>query len=161
MKKILLSFALLLAGIAMNGQTVSKLMKKYKNEPGVELININKNMMKLAKLGGGMFGFGKNEFSFDDNMKVDSLKVLELDECDDVLKKKFLDDFSALDLEKEGYEMLISTNEDDEKVRIYGRKDGNICKEILILGCDKEETDLVQIFGKIDFNKFLENAKSE
>ena len=46
MKKILLSFALLLAGIAVNGQTVSKLMKKYKNEPGVELININKNMMK-------------------------------------------------------------------------------------------------------------------
>ena len=161
MKKILLSFALLLAGIAVNGQTVSKLMKKYKNEPGVELININKNMMKLAKLGGGMFGFGKNEFSFDDNMKVNSLKVLELDECDDVLKKKFLDDFSALDLEKEGYEMLISTNEDDEKVRIYGRKGGNLCKEILILGCDKEETDLVQIFGKIDFNKFLENAKSE
>ena len=47
MKKILLSFALLLAGIAVNGQTVSKLMKKYKNEPGVELINIDKNMMKL------------------------------------------------------------------------------------------------------------------
>lgn len=44
-------------------------------------------MMKLAKLGGGMFGFGKNEFSFDDNMKVDSLKVLELDECDDALKR--------------------------------------------------------------------------
>ena len=65
MKKILLSFALLLAGVAVNGQTVSKLMKKYKNKPGAELINIDKNMMKLAKLGGGMFGFGKNEFSFE------------------------------------------------------------------------------------------------
>lgn len=32
MKKILLSFALLLAGIAVNGQTVSELMKKIQEQ---------------------------------------------------------------------------------------------------------------------------------
>lgn len=161
MRKIIIAFALLLVGVAVNGQTVDKLMKKYKDKPGVELIHVNKSMLTLAKLGGKEMNFGNNKISVTDDSKVKEVNILTFEGCGESLKKDFEKDFSTANLEDNGYELLLNTNEDDENVNIFAKKEGEICKEVVIQAIDKEDTVLVQIFGEIDLKKLMENADKD
>lgn len=156
-----MAFALLLVGVAVNGQTVDKLMKKYKDKPGVELIHVNKSMLTLAKLGGKEMNFGNNKISVTDDSKVKELNILTFEGCGEKVKKDFEKDFSTANFEDNGYELILNANEDGEKVDIFGKKDGEICKELVVKAIDKEDTVLVQIFGEIDLKKLMGNADKD
>lgn len=78
---------------------------------------------------------------------VDSLKILVLEDCNASIKNKFVK--KNINWKKYGYEPVVVTNEDDENVQIYAKKNGDNFKEIVVrVASGKDEGVLVQSVWK-------------
>ena len=160
MKKIFLSIALALATTVCTAQSVNDVVREFKSAKGATCLNLNKSMIKLM-------GEGKEQLSLPENIKlgdlgevgkdIDSVKILVLEDCNASVKKKFVK--KNINWEKYGYEPVVVTNEDNENVQIYAKKNGDNFKEIVVrVASGKDEGVLVQVFGNID-PKMLNNNK--
>ncbi|MBP7374204.1 MAG: DUF4252 domain-containing protein [Prevotella sp.] len=160
MKKIFLSIVLALATTVCTAQSVNDVIREFKGAKGAVCLNIDKSMMKLMAQGKGKMSLPEN-INLGDlgeiGKAVDSLKVLVLEDCNASIKNKFVK--KNINWEKYGYEPIVVTNEDDENVQIYAKKNGDNFKEIVVrVASGKDEGVLVQVFGNID-PKMLNNMK--
>lgn len=148
MKKTAFIIVWLFAGmLSMSAQTVDELFKEYKDKKHVECIEIPKAMMAFAK------GFVKNDGDGDIVKKINSMKVLTI-ENDADLCKEFAS--KATKLDKNGYETMVNSNEDNEKALILVKTKGETITEMVILSIEPSECTLVQLKGKLkssDINK--------
>lgn len=88
---------------------------------------------------------------------IDSVKILTLEDCNASIKKKFAN--KNINWDKYGYESVLTSKEDGENVEIFGKKDGDVFKEIVIRVVSGDDDNvLLQVFGKID-PKMLNNNK--
>ena len=66
------------------------------------------------------------------------------------------------DCQSEGYETVISSNEDGEIARILMKMEKDKIREIVILSLEEDEANLIRIKGAIDpkqLNEIIENNK--
>lgn len=144
MKKVMMMAALAFMTMTVQAQmSVDRLMRKYKNSPKAEYVHVPKVMMTLAKT--------IKTGDADDYMKylkhIDSIKVLDMEDCSNAVKQQFFKDVTQL--KTAGYEELMVAKEADEQTVILAKRNKTGIKELVIVESDDDDAALIQILGNI------------
>lgn len=144
MKKVMIIAALAFMTMAVQAQmSVDRLMRKYKHSPKAEYVHVPKMMMTLAK--------AIKTGDADDYTKylkhIDSIKVLDMEDCSNAVKQQFFKDVTQL--KTAGYEELMTAKEADEQTVILAKRNKTGIKELVIVDSDDDDAALIQIMGNI------------
>ena len=141
MKKVMMMAVLAFMAMSVQAQmSVDGLMKKYKNSPKAEYVHVPKAMITLAK--------AIKTGDADDYTKylkhIDSIKVLDMEDCSNAVKQQFLKD--ANQLKTAGYEVLMTAK---EQTVILTKRNKTGIKELVIVDSGDDDAALIQIMGNI------------
>lgn len=143
MKKIIAALALIMACQGTFAQNIDTLFSQFKNEKGAEFINIPTLVIKFART----FMSINNNKSYHLMKGVKSVKVLDMEDCTEEVKKNFLQETQKLNLH--GYETLVQTKQDGEEVKLIAKMDEEAINELIILITGNKDCGLSLIKGKI------------
>ena len=144
MRKVMMIAALAFMTMTVQAQmSVDRLMRKYKHSPKAEYVHVPKMMMTLAK--------AIKTGDADDYTKylkhIDSIKVLDMEDCSNAVKQQFFKDVTQL--KTAGYEELMTVKEADEQTVILAKRNKTGIKELVIVESDNDDAALIQILGNI------------
>ena len=144
MKKVMMMAVLALMAMSVQAQmSVDGLMKKYKKLPKAEYVHVPKAMITLAK--------AIKTGDADDYTKylknIDSIKILDMEDCSNAVKQQFLKD--ANQLKTAGYEVLMTAKEAKEQTVILTKRNKTGIKELVIVDSGDDDAALTQILGNI------------
>ena len=138
--------------------SVDRLMRKYKHSPKAEYVHVPKMMMSLAK--------AIKTGDADDYTKylkhIDSIKVLDMEDCSKAVKQQFFKDVARL--KTVGYEELMTAKEADEQTVIMVKRSKTRIKELVIVDSGDDDAALIQILGNIknsEIQKILAEEKKK
>ncbi len=153
MKKLLILCVMVLACRLGSAQQVSDLFSKYAHVQNAESVSVSPLLIKFARL----FADGDDARAL---KGINSLRVLDLDDCADEVKQRFASDASALEVK--GYESLMEASKNDEKTRFLLKMQDDVVRELLIVCGGVDDCALIQIKGKMtleDVVTLAENSK--
>ncbi len=159
MKKVMMIAALAFMTMTVQAQmSVDRLMRKYKHSPKAEYVHVPKMMMTLAK--------AIKTGDADDYTKylkhIDSIKVLDMEDCSNAVKQQFFKDVTRL--KTVGYEELMTAKEADEQTVIMVKRSKTRIKELVIVDSGDDNAALIQILGNIknsEIQKILAEEKKK
>lgn len=123
---------------------VSEAFTKYRFKDGVTTITVP----------GWVIGLAANFGDLDDNERdilecIDKVRVLVVED-DDLNKRINLhEEFSTKINKRNDYEELMTVKDKDENVTIYGKMDGNVITEMVVL-VGGDDNVMVYVRGEID-----------
>ncbi len=136
--------ALLMGVAGALATTVDEIIDEFHAEEGVEYMNFPKVTTAMLK----PFIKGKVDDDVADLVKgVHSVRILTLDDCKDRVRKRFAKAVAKLD--DGAYETVVSTNDEDETVRILVKEEGEYISEVVVLTVDEDDGSLVHVKGKL------------
>ncbi len=141
MKKLFIFIVMAALCHAVQAKTAEETINEIKAETGAMVVTFDKEMLKKQL---GNDGDIPNEVL----ESVDNGTVLILEEMTDKKKDVFESKVDGL-TSADGYEQLVSVFDDSDKVKILGRKDGDVIKELLIIVSDNEDCLIVLLNGNI------------
>ena len=152
MKKYLVAIALMIACQNTFAQSTKDIFEEFGKEWNAESVSIPSFLMSIGRL-----------FMDDDTPEIaksiDFMKVLDLEDCSSKVKARFNEKVNNLQLE--GYETMIQTIENGEKVRILTRIENNTVRELLIVCTGNDDCALIQLNGKIKKEDIAELVNEE
>lgn len=158
MKKILMLVMMmtlaLTAATAQTTHTVEGLINAFSSEKGVEKTHLGKALMRL----GAVFLKGKETNISHIAKGINSVTVLDLDNCAKDVKQRFTQAVDSLD--DAAYSQVLETNNGDDHVRILGKPDGYNMRDVVVISIDDDDCTLVFLEGKIkgkDIKKLLDD----
>lgn len=159
MKKVMMMAVLAFMTMTVQAQmSVDRLMRKYKHSPKAEYVHVPKMMMSLAK--------AIKTGDADDYTKylkhIDSIKVLDMEDCSKAVKQQFFKDVARL--KTVGYEELMTAKEADEQTVIMVKRSKTRIKELVIVDSGDDDAALIQILGNIknsEIQKILAEEKKK
>ena len=119
--------------------TLNEIYREFSHESNVSKVNLN---------GLGMF-FAKPFMGNQTERKISSIRVMSLEDCSDAVKQRF--NHSLLQFDDNQYELFLSSNEDDEKVRLFLKFKNNKIREMVVMTM-RENPALVHLKGKINLS---------
>lgn len=123
--------------VTLYSQTsINTLYQDFSRENNVTKVNLGGLVMAFAR------PFVENKMS----SKISSISVLSLDECSPEVKARF--NRSALNFRDKDYELFVSSNDEDEKVRIFLKFHKDAIREMVVMTMG-ESPALVRLKGKI------------
>lgn len=147
--------------VCANAHAQSTNFEELAKIKGVEYVQVNKDMIKLAGLEGKGLQLGDMEFTPEQGKgadfydQFDNIKVFTCEQKGSV--KKFTKTALSL-LKGQEWEPLMDTKDDDgEIVKIYLSKNGEHSTNVL-LAVDEEEAHLMVINGTFDFAKMMQEG---
>lgn len=141
MKKIIIAIIMMIAWVGnMSAQTVDDLFKEFKGKTNVEYIEVPQMMMWVAKT------FVKNDDGDGIMKRIHHIKTINI-ENDSELCETFAQ--KAKSLNRNGYETMVSSNEDNEKTLILVKTKKDNITEMVILNIEPNDCSLTQIKGKL------------
>ncbi|MEP0986887.1 DUF4252 domain-containing protein [Ekhidna sp.] len=154
MKKIVLTIMILsIAGAAFSQQVVSKYMDKYENDETFTKVSVSSKMFSLFA---EMEGSEEDEQLFYDiTSKLKGMKVIASEK---VSAPKALYDGAVSDVEKAGFEELMTVKDAEENVKISIRENGGIIEELILVAGGKEKFAMVSLYGEIDLKQISKLA---
>ena len=171
MKKIVITMMILsVTSLAFSQQVVSKYMDKYEDDETFTKVSVSSKMFSLFS---EMEGSEEDEQLFYDiTSKLKGMKVVASDK---VSSPKALYDGAISDVEKAGFEELMTVKDAEENVRISIREKSGLIEELICVVGGKEKFAIVSIYGEIDLKqisklaslmrvsqlKYLENIDTE
>ena len=130
-------FACGLLVATLSAQTsLNALYKEFARESNASNVNLNGLAMML----------GKPFLDNHSDSKISGIRVLSLDECTKEVRDRFNE--RALRFRDKRYELFVSSNEPDEKVRIFLKFQDDMIREMVIITLG-DSPELVQLKGKI------------
>ena len=154
MKKIVLTLMIVsVTSVAFSQQVVSKYMDKFENDETFTKVSVSSKMFSLFA---EMEGSEEDEQLFYDiTSKLKGMKVVASEK---VAKPKELYEGAVADIEKAGFEELMTVKDAEEDILIsIIEKNGTIAELILVAG-GKEKFALVSIFGEINLKEISKLA---
>ena len=149
MKKIVLILTILsISGVAFSQQVVTKYMEKYEDDETFTKASISSKMFSLFA---EMEGTEEDEQLFYDI--TSKLKGMKLLASDKVSSPESLYDGAISDVEKAGFEELMTIKDAEENVRISIREKGGVIEELIFVVGGKEKFAMVSLFGEIDLKQ--------
>lgn len=152
MKKYVLLLPILLLLLTSCNRNVSTLFHELKKYPHTEYVSLSFPFINLIKLA------ASDKESSQIIKKVKSIKVLNMEKCNEESKKIFRKKTNALT--QNGYETLLKVNDEGENVSVLSKIQKEKIKEILIIVTDENECSLIQIRANLqmeDINKLINN----
>ena len=151
MRKFIIAIVCSIAcSINLSAQTVDDFFKNFKDKKGVECLEIPKAMMSMAA-----------EKANKDNKKnlikkIDNIRILQIEDnpslCKEFGKK-------AAKLKKNGYETMVNSTEENEKVLVLVKSEGETITELVILEIEPDECALVEMKGNFNSSD-IQNLES-
>ena len=134
---MLLCGLLSLSAFGQSQVSFDRLYRQFAQEKNVEKVKVGGLLMFLAK---------PFVAKYADWVSISSVQVLDLDGCAPDVKLRF--NSLAEKLNDDKYEVLLKTNEKDEKTRILARIKGDAIRELVFVSMGEDPT-IVRIKGKI------------
>lgn len=144
-KMITIVVTLLLLSAATQAQTLQKFYDKYGDDERFQYVSVNKGMMNMASVFGGMAKDEKN------NMvgKMQGLKILTLDEnADSPFAKAIVKELYQI-IEGSNFETAVEVRDKGERVNIFYRVVGADNADMLVVTKDKSEFSCIWIKAKM------------
>lgn len=142
---------LILIGLAMSftmmaqQSFVDKYFNKFQDDESITKVTINQKMFSLFA---NFEGNTEEETEFMQAIsKLEGLKILV---ADSITNSSKMFKSVAADIEKSGYEELMSVKDGDEDVKFSIREKDGIVSEMIMLVGGKEEFVLLGLYGEID-----------
>jgi len=154
MKKYVLTVMILsISVLAFSQQVVSKYMDKFENDETFTKVSISSKMFSLFS---EMEGSEEDEQLFYDiTSKLKGMKVVASEK---VSSPKALYDGAVSDVEKAGYEELMTVKDAEENVKISIREKGGIIEELILVAGGKEKFAIVSLYGEINLKEISKLA---
>lgn len=149
---ILLCALLSASAFCQSKVSFNQLYNRFSKEKNVEKVNVGGLLMFAAK------PFIKNQTG---GIDISSVRVMSFDGCSRDVKLRFNEMAEKLNDDK--YEVLLKSNEKDEKTRIFARVENNTINELIIVSMG-DDPALVRIKGKIrpeDVQKLVNSNNNE
>ena len=132
---------------------VESIFKEFKSGDNVTYVNLPKTLIKLG------LKAANDETANALAKQIDELQILTFEEADQKTKDGLYNRISKL--ESKGYEPMIKTNEDGEKVRIFIKGNEKEVQSLVIFAMDKEDCSLINIVGHINPSNIDDIVKSQ
>ena len=132
---------------------VESIFKEFKSGNNVTYVNLPKTLIKLG------LKAANDETANALAKQIDELQILTFEEADQKTKDGLYNRISKL--ESKGYEPMIKTNEDGEKVRIFIKGNEKEVQSLVIFAMDKEDCSLINIVGHINPSNIDDIVKSQ
>ena len=132
---------------------VESIFKEFKSGNNVTYVNLPKTLIKLG------LKAANDETANALAKQIDELQILTFEEADQKTKDGLYNRISKL--ESKGYEPMIKTNEDGEKVRIFIKGNEKEVQSLVIFAMDKEDCSLINIVGHINPSNIDDVVKSQ
>ena len=149
MKKVVLTIMILsVTSLAFSQQVVTKYMDKYEDDETFTKVSVSSKMFSLFS---EMEGTEEDEQLFYDiTSKLKGMKVVAADK---VSSPKSLYDGAISDVEKAGFEELMTVKDAEENVRISIRENGGLIEELICVVGGKEKFAMISLYGEIDLKQ--------
>ena len=132
---------------------VESIFKEFKSGDNVTYVNLPKTLIKLG------LKAANDETANALAKQIDELQILTFEEADQKTKDGLYNRISKL--ESKGYEPMIKTNEDGEKVRIFIKGNEKEVQSLVVFAMEKEECSLINIVGHINPANIDDIVKSQ
>ena len=132
---------------------VESIFKEFKSGDNVTYVNLPKTLRQLG------LKAANDETANALAKQIDELQILTFEEADQKTKDGLYNRISKL--ESKGYEPMIKTNEDGEKVRIFIKGNEKEVQSLVIFAMDKEDCSLINIVGHINPSNIDDIVKSQ
>ncbi len=132
---------------------VESIFKEFKSGNNVTYVNLPKTLIKLG------LKAANDETANALAKQIDELQILTFEEADQKTKDGLYNRISKL--ESKGYEPMIKTNEDGEKVRIFIKGNEKEVQSLVIFAMDKEDCSLINIVGHINPSNIDDIVRSQ
>ena len=119
--------------------TLNEIYREFSLESNVSKVNLN----------GVVMFFAKPFMEKQTDSKISSIRVMSLEDCSDAVKQRF--NHSLLQFDDNQYELFLSSNEDDEKVRLFLKFKNNKIREMVVMTMG-ENPALVHLKGRINLS---------
>jgi translation elongation factor EF-G len=119
--------------------TLNEIYREFSHESNVSKVNLN----------GVVMFFAKPFMEKQTDSKISSIRVMSLEDCSDAVKQRF--NHSLLQFDDNHYELFLSSNEDDEKVRLFLKFKNNKIREMVVMTMG-ENPALVHLKGRINLS---------
>ncbi|RHJ84770.1 DUF4252 domain-containing protein [Parabacteroides sp. AM08-6] len=133
MKKYIAILVLILTCQAIYSQNIDKLFNEFAKKENVTRVSIGPIIMKLSSI-------------FTETMGVNGIEVLDFDDCSKDVKENLRT--AIRKLKDDRFETMITSNEDNNHVKVMVRIDKKMIRELVIF-CTGEDNALIRIKGKI------------
>lgn len=134
--------------LAFSQQVVTKYMDKYEDDETFTKVSVSSKMFSLFS---EMEGTEEDEQLFYDiTSKLKGMKVVAADK---VSSPKALYDGAISDVEKAGFEELMTVKDAEENVRISIREKEGLIEELICVVGGKEKFAMVSLYGEIDLKQ--------
>lgn len=120
---------------------INSVINEFKDEKRAEYVSIPWILMKIGHL--FMDEKDKNDIA----ARVNSIRVLDLEECSTKVKERFAR--RILSMNKSGYETLMKVKDEEDNVQILFKAKDDVIKELVIVCGGNEDCALIQIKGNI------------
>lgn len=153
MKKIFITLVVLILSQLGYAQDSEDIFREFGKEKNAECVIVSPFLMTIGKM------FAKDKDDSKMLSKINSLKVLDLEECSQSVRSRFASKMDKLKLN--GYETMVQVNDEGEKVHILMKIKKDEIRELLIVCVGDGDCALVQFKGKISKNDLAELVNSE
>ena len=144
MEKILAFIVMAAFCLTGTAKTADEVIKEIEKSTGAQVIRFNKEMiaMQMGKTGNNELG----EMLKD----IDNGCVLIIENADKAKSDVFNNTTAELD---PAYEPIVTVFEDDDRVKVLGRAEGDVLKEVVVAVSDNEDCVKVCFTGSIPKDK--------
>jgi len=152
-KTILILMILSVTTAAFSQQVVSKYMDRFENDETFTKVSVSSKMFSLfAEMEGNE---EDEQLFYDITSKLKGMKVVASEK---VAKPKELYDGAVADIEKAGFEELMTVKDAEEDVLISITEENGSISELIMVAGGKERFALVSIFGEINLKEISKLA---
>lgn len=133
---------LLILTAATQAQTLQKFFEKYADDERFQYVNINKGMINMGSMIGGVSKGNQKAFS-----KMNGLKILTLESETEFIRVVEQELLQVVTAGK--FESAMEVREKGERVNIYYRVNSNESSDMLIITKEKGELTCIWMTGKM------------
>lgn len=154
MKRLLSIAVLALFTLAISAQSsIDRLFNKYQGNKGFTTVTVNGNLLKM---------FADADDEDDEDLmkfadKFTSIRILTQD--DDEMDVENFYDMVIDEVNKGGYEEMVTINSGGDDVKIMIKAEGKVFKEFLLIA-GGDENAIIQIKGNFTYDEVKEMSKS-
>ena len=152
-KYVLIAMILSVSAFGFSQEVVNKYMDKYESDETFTKVSVSSKMFSLFS---EMEGTEEDEQLFYDiTSKLKGMKVVASEK---VSNPKALYDGAVSDVNKAGFEELMTVKDAEENVKISIKEDGGTIEELILVVGGKEKFAIVSIFGEINLKEISKLA---
>lgn len=143
--------AMLFSAQMLCAVNVNSIINEFKDADRAEYVSVPWILMKMGHM------FMDEEDKDDISARINSVRVLDLEECSERVKARFTKRVASLN--GHGYETMVRAKDQDGSVQILVKEKKDIIKELLIVCGGKDDCALILLKGNIrheDIDKLVQ-----